>query len=99
MYLDMNEDLPEGDHNYLFVGRTGQFCPIKPGCGGGILLREKEGKYSSVTGTKGYRFLESEVVRNLGREDDIDRSYYTALVDAAVASISEYGDFDEFVEI
>lgn len=99
MYLDMNEDLPEGEHNYQFVGRTGQFCPIKPGCGGGILLREKDGKYSAVGGTKGYRFLESEVVRTLGRENDIDRTYYTKLVDDAVASISEYGNFDEFVTI
>ena len=97
MYLDMNEDLPEGDHNYQFVGRSGQFCPIKPGCGGGVLLREKDGKYSAVGGTKGYRFLESEVVRNLGLEDDIDRTYYTALVDAAVVAISEYGNFDDFV--
>ena len=96
MYLDMNEDLPEGEHNYQFVGRVGQFCPIKPGCGGGILLREKDGKYSAVTGTKGYRFLESEVVKNLGLEGDIDHGYYISLVDAAVAAISEYGDFDEF---
>lgn len=98
MYLDMNEELGEDEHNYIFVGRAGQFCPIKAGCGGGILLREKEGKYSSVTGTKGYRFLESETVRNLGMEDAIDRSYYVALVDAAVAAISEYGNFDEFVD-
>ena len=35
LYLDMNEQLNEGDHNYIFVGRVGQFCPIKAGCGGG----------------------------------------------------------------
>ena len=29
-------------HNYHFIGKVGQFCPIKPGCGGGILLRETE---------------------------------------------------------
>lgn len=97
MYLDMNERLGEDEHNYIFVGKTGQFCPIKPGCGGGLLLREKEGKYSAVTGTKGYRFLESEVVKNNHLEDAIDKSYYTKLVDEAVASISEYGDFNEFV--
>lgn len=100
--LDMNESLPEGEHDYHFVGRVGQFCPIKPGCGGGELVREgkdKEGnlKYSSATGAKGYRWLESEMVRQLKKEKDIDRSYYDRLVDDAVSTISEYGDFEWFV--
>lgn len=90
-------------HNYIFVGRVGQFCPIKPGCGGGVLCREatdpKTGaiKYVSATGAKDYRWLESEMVRDLGKEDDIDRRYYNTLVDEAVRDISEYGDFEAFV--
>lgn len=96
LYLDMNENLPEGEHSYHFVGRAGQFCPIKAGCGGGLLMREKDGKYSAATGTKGYRWLESEMVEELGKEKDIDLSYYNALVDAAVADISKYGDFEQF---
>ncbi len=85
-----------------FVGRVGQFYPIKPGCGGKELLREskdKDGnvKYSAATGTKGYEWLESEVVKTLGKEKDIDRSYYDKLVDAAVDTISQYGDFEWFV--
>lgn len=100
--LDMNENLPEGEHNYQFIGKVGLFCPIKPGCGGGELLREgkdKDGniKYSSATGAKGYRWLESEVVKTLGKEGDIDRSYYDKLVDDAVEAISQYGDFEWFV--
>lgn len=102
LYLDMNEVLPDGDHNYIFVGKVGNFCPIKPGCGGGELLREgkdKEGniKYSSATGAKGYRWLEAEMVKTLDKQDDIDRSYYDKLVDEAVATISKYGDFEWFV--
>ena len=102
LYLDKNEDLPEDEHNYIFIGKVGNFCPIKPGCGGGELLREgkdKDGniKYSSATGAKGYRWLESEMVRELGKEDDIDRSYYDKLVDDAIDTISEYGDFEWFV--
>lgn len=85
-------------HNYVFVGRVGQFCPIKPGCGGGILLREKDGKYYAAAGTKGYRWLESETVRELHNEAYIDRSYYQKLVDEAVATISKYGDFEAFVD-
>ena len=96
MYLDFNEDLPEGDHKYQFVGKAGSFCPMKPGCGGGLLLREKDGKYYAVTGTKGYRWMEAEVVQELHKEDDIDQSYYIALVDAAVETISKYGDFEIF---
>ena len=102
LYLDMNENLAEDEHDYIFVGKIGQFCPIKQGCGGGELVREgtdKEGnvKYSSATGAKGYRWLESETVRLLGKENDIDRSYYDALVDGAVDTISKYGDFERFV--
>ena len=89
-------------HHYIFVGKIGRFCPIKPGCGGGELLREgkdKEGniKYSSATGAKGYRWLESEMVKELGKEKDIDRSYYDKLVDEAIETISQYGDFEWFV--
>ena len=102
LYLDMNENLPDEEHNYRFIGKIGLFCPIKPGCGGGELLREgkdKEGnvKYSSATGAKGYRWLESEMVKELSKENDIDRSYYDKLVDNAVESISEYGDFEWFI--
>ena len=96
LYLDMNEGLPEGEHNYHFVGKAGLFCPIMPGCGGGLLMREKDGKYNAATGTKGYRWLESEVVKSLGKEDCIDKRYYAALVDDAIAAISEYGDFEAF---
>ena len=86
-----------------FVGRIGLFCPIKPGHGGKELLRvskDKDGnvKYDAATGTKGYYWLESEAVKTLGKEDDIDRSYYDKLVDNAIETISQYGDFNWFVE-
>ena len=82
-------------HDYKFIGKVGAFCPIKPGCGGGLLVREKDGKYYSATGSKGYRWLESEMVQN--NQDIIDVSYYKELVDAAVETISKYGDFEMFV--
>lgn len=102
MVLDMNENLPEGEHDYKFVGRIGNFVPMKPGYGGGYLYRHYvangEDKYSSVAGTKKpdkksmYRWLEAETVRNLGLEDGIDRSYYQHLVDAAAEAINNYAD-------
>ncbi|MEY8573653.1 DUF5906 domain-containing protein [Oscillospiraceae bacterium 21-37] len=90
-------------HNYVFVGKVGQFCPIQPGYNGGLLLREVIDKktgtrsYAAATGAKGYRWLESEMVKQLGKEDSIDRSYYDAMVDTAVNDISQYGDFEWFV--
>lgn len=96
MYLDMNESLPEGQHDYHFVGKAGSFCPIRPGCGGGWLMRQKDDKYDAVTGTKDQRWLEAETVKNLGMESSIDRSYFDRLVDEAVHDISEYGDIEVF---
>jgi hypothetical protein len=91
---------PDGSDEVQFVGRVGQFCPVK---GGRELLREGKGKdgevkYSAVTGTKGYRWLESETVKELGKEADIDRSYYNDLVSKAVETIEQFGDFDVFVD-
>ena len=102
IYLDKNEDLPEGEHNYIFVGRVGQFCPIIPGAGGALLLREAgvkpngETKYDSVTGAKDYRWLESEMVYQLHMEESIDKTYFNNEVDDAVKKISKYGDFEWF---
>ena len=101
MIAELEEQIAEG-HCYSFVGRVGNFCPIKPGCGGGILLREakdKDGnvKYDSATGADGYRWLESETVKTLNKESQIDRSYYNKLVDDAIDAIAEQGDYQWFV--
>lgn len=90
-------ELIEKGHSYRFIGKVGQFCPIKNGCGGGLLMREKDGKYYAATGSKGFRWLESEMVLKLGKESDIDRSYYDKLVDDAVKELIAYGDFEWFV--
>jgi hypothetical protein len=95
LYLDMNEDLPEGEHNYTFVGRVGAFVPIKAGCGGGVLVREKDGKFYAASGTKGYRWLEVEVVKALNVP--VDYGYHMQLVEAAKKTLSEYGPLEEFI--
>ena len=96
LYLRSDGGEPE------FVGRVGQFCPMA--VGGKELLREgkdKDGnvKYSAATGTKGYLWLESETVRELGKEADIDRSYYESLVDKAKEAINKYGDYEMFIDL
>lgn len=97
LYLDMNEGMEEDEHNYIFIGKVGQFCPIKPGCGGGVLYREKDGKYYAATGTKGYRWLESEMVIEMNKINDIDESHFIAMADDAIDAIKKYGDYDWFV--
>ena len=99
MYLDMNEGLGEDEHNYIFVGRVGQFCPVVSGVGGGVLVREKKdgNGYDAVNGTKGYRWLESEVVRSRDMMDQVDRSYYKKLADDAIDTIEKFGSFEQFV--
>ena len=86
----------EKGHDHRFIGKVGSFCPIKSGLGGGYLMREQNGKYYAATGTTGYRWLEAETVKGAS-EDIIDRAYYDKLVNDAVDTISEYGDFEWFV--
>lgn len=75
---DLVEKIAKG-HNYVFIGKVGSFCPMKPGYNGGLLLREVvdkktgEKSYASAGGAKGYRWLESEMVKQLQKEDGIDR--------------------------
>ena len=94
-------EIAKGNDDH-FIGKVGQFCPIKPGCGGGILLRETENKktgekgYAAATGSKGFRWLESEMVKQLDKQNDIDRAYYNNMVGEAVKSLSVYGDFERF---
>lgn len=91
IYLDMD---PDGEHDYKFVGRVGQFTPVT--VGGGTLCRKAADKYNSVTGTKGYKWLESSAAESIDPQY-IDQSYYISLVDDAKDAISKYGDFDWFV--
>jgi hypothetical protein len=92
----LNDLIAEG-HDYHFVGKVGQFCPVKPGKGGGLLMREQNGKYYAATGTTGFRWLESELMMSPGNEENIDRSYYRKLVDDALETIGQYGDAEWFI--
>ena len=66
-------------------------------------MRQTENKttgetgYAFATGTKGYHWMESEMVQTLKKENDIDRSYYQKMVDDAVDTINKFGDFEWFV--
>ena len=92
---DLIEQINKG-HNCQFVGRAGSFCPIKPGCNGGLLYREQDGKYYAAVGTSGYRWLEAETVKNLNKEVDIDLRYFDKLVQDAAEQILAYADLEWF---
>ena len=97
LYLDMEDGQP-----YRFVGRVGLFCPMKIGYGG-TLYRQTENKktgekgWANATGTKGWKWLEAEDVKEKHLEEFIDKGYYRKLVDDARASIANYGDIERFI--
>jgi len=98
----------EGTH---FVGRTGSFVPVLESCGGGLMHRiTPDGKASAVVGTKGYFWVEAEMMRHRIDEairtgevemeqDSIDISYFEKLCEKAVENISKFGDLHDLVDI
>ena len=82
----------------MHIGRVGSFVPVIDGVGGGLLLRKNGDSYNSVVGTKGYRWKESEIVKSLGKEDQIALAYFYRLIDEAITSIKMYGSVEDFVD-
>lgn len=103
MYLDYTglDDTPMAfisdlNSNHMkFVGKAGKFTPVLPGAGGGLLLRQDKtdiNKFAAVGGTKGFFWLESEMVKTLKMESEIDGSYFERLVNEAIEQIKKYTD-------
>lgn len=86
-------------HDYHFVGKVGRFYPIKKGAGGGELVVLRNEKYDSVSGAKGFRWLEAELVKNLHKESDLDPLYHEEQVDEAIAFVNKFGSFDRFIDL
>lgn len=102
MYIDTNYDTPMHRHvptedNCRFVGKTGRFTPVKEGNNGGILYRVKDGKFYTVTGTKGHFWKEAQVAE-IGGIDIVDTSYVESLVADAKDTINKFGNYDDFVK-
>ena len=100
MYLDFDSVGPmHTDTGELhFVGKAGLFCPMKPGSGGGLLVRLVDDKQMAVQGTKGWLWMEAEMVEELGLEKDIDMDFFKNLVDEAVTSLGKHGDVEAFLD-
>ena len=102
LYLDMDEilcgipfdaDPPKkvvydpDKHDYHFIGKVGRFCPIKPGKGGGLLMRKADDKYHFASGSKGFRWLEADMVLDLHKEGDINLGYFDKMVEKAKGNL------------
>lgn len=94
IYLDMGM---EGEHDYKFVGKVGRFTPVL--INGGTLVAKRGDKYSAVTGTKGYKWVESGTLESFADPIAfVDQTFYRVFVDDAIDSISKYGDVNWFLE-
>lgn len=103
MYLDFKYDDPpreSGSDGMAFVGRIGKFVPVTEGSGGAALWRIDGEKVHSVNGAKGHFWMEADMVESKSKAEgvEVDYSYFDNLVTAAVAQISKFGDFSEFVK-
>ena len=80
------------------IGRNGVFVPVENG--GHNLYRVKDDKAYTVTGTKGFKWIERSVALERKEADilDIDFSYFDGLADKARKHIEEFGNFEEFVK-
>lgn len=105
------EDMIAVGHNYVFIGKVGEFCPVYPGNGGADLVcLNDNGTYVSPTGTKDLKWMESSYISRNGLQDIIDLDYFNSLVNDAVESIKNstipnekkgfvgHGTFEGFIE-
>ena len=94
------------ESGHHFVGKVGEFTPVISDANGCELLRlsgiDADGnmKFAAATGSKGYLWLESEVVRTtfIDPMAVVDMTYYQNLADKAIEAIEEYVPFDKFAE-
>lgn len=100
IYMDFQYDNPPPVVDRMqHVGRIGLFVPIREGTGGAMLYRVVEGKPFAVTGTKGYLWLEADMLKELGEDTigRVDMGYFEGLADKARNAIEKFGSFEEFV--
>lgn len=81
-------------HDYHFIGKVGNFIPVKKG-GGALYRVPQTGGYFTVTGTKGYKWIPAELFD--GNMDNIDLRYFDSLCDEAIEALSQHGPFNDLI--
>ena len=89
------------DGKRYHIGRTGLFVPVAEELGGN-LIRIKDGKEFAVQGTKGYRWVEAEMLRTL-KPEVMARMAFERIEDAvegtgSIADIVNLEYFERLVE-
>lgn len=87
--------------NRYHVGRTGLFVPVADELGG-RLIRIKDDKEFAIQGTKGYRWVEAEMLRTL-KPEALERMLYERVEDAvegtgSIADVVNLEYFEGLVE-
>ena len=91
----------DGSKTYRFVGKVGNFVPVKSECAYAceLLRLESDGRYSAASGTKGYLWANAEEIK-LMYEDPmsvVDMSYFENMTNNAIDDIEKYVPFDELI--
>lgn len=101
MYLDLEYDRPSPLHEAMhYVGKSGLFYPVIEGTpGAGVLYRKSDdNKLYSVTGTKGFLWVEADVADTMSiDESQIDYRYYDKILDAAKKTIEQFVSVEELI--
>jgi hypothetical protein len=110
---DYHDDMIAGDAiqetvdplaDLTHVGRSGSFVPIKEGNDegivGGELLRILDGKAYAVGGTKGYKWAESDTIRNI-KGDEVDRMMFLDVNDVVegVGTVADFVDMEYYTKL
>lgn len=97
------DEEPSLDYYDVHIGRSGMFVAINPDqviFQGGTLLRIKDGKEYAVTGTKGYLWAESEMIRVI-QAGAIERMRWENVHDAieGTGSIADVIDMAYYLQL
>lgn len=104
MYLDFeNNATPNQPYAGMhFVGRIGLFVPVIEEVGGATLTVVREDKPYAVSGSKGYKWLEAEMIKVM-RPELLDRMPFERLEDAvegtgSIADVLDMGYYTNLLE-
>jgi energy-coupling factor transporter ATP-binding protein EcfA2 len=102
MYLDFQENAATPNQPYAgmhFIGRIGLFVPVIEEVGGATLTVVRDDKPYSVGGTKGYKWVEAEMIKVM-RPELLDRMPFERLEDAVqgTGSIADVLDMPYYTQ-
>ena len=95
LYFFKSTDVDNGIEIGKYIGRVGRFTPVTKN--GYYLYREKDGKFYAAPGTKGWKWVETEVLKRLDEakrshdiysEYNVDEDYFVSMLDEVIERIA-----------